>query len=180
MLKSASTSLILLGILAIVAGIVVIAWPGVTALALVIMFAVFVFVDALLQALRAFSADAPGPVAGHLVLAGVDILAGVIALAWPRASALVVVLVVAIWAFAGGFLEIIAAFGSDETSGSRAMLITGGLLSVIFGIILFSRPGLGLASIALLFGLFAVMDGVAQIIIGLQIRSGGQLLSSVS
>ena len=38
-----------------------------------------------------------------------------------------------IWAFAGGFLEIIAAFGSDETPGSRAMLVIGGMLSVIFG-----------------------------------------------
>jgi uncharacterized membrane protein HdeD (DUF308 family) len=180
MFKSASTSLILLGILAIVAGIVAIAWPGVTVLALVIMFAVFVFVDALLQALRAFSSDAPGPVVGHLVLAAVDILAGVVALAWPRASALVVVLVIAIWAFAGGFWEIIAAFGSDETSGSRAMLIIGGLLSVIFGVVLFTRPGLGVAALALLFGLFAVMDGVAQVIIGTQLRSNGQFLSAAS
>ena len=180
MIKSASTSLILLGILAIVAGIVAIAWPGVTVLALVIMFAVFVFVDALLQALRAFSSDALGPVVGHLVLAAVGILAGVVALAWPRASALVVVLVVAIWAFAGGFWEIIAAFGSDETSGSRAMLIIGGLLSVIFGVVLFTRPSLGVATLALLFGLFAVMDGVAQVIIGTQLRSNGQFLSTAT
>jgi uncharacterized membrane protein HdeD (DUF308 family) len=133
----------------------------VTVLALVVMFSVFVFADALLPALRAFSSDAPGPVAGHLVLAVVDILAWAIALAWPRASALVVVLVVAIWAFAGGFWEIVAAFGSDETPGSRAMLVIGGLLSVIFGVVLFTHPGLGVATLALLFGLFAVMDGVA-------------------
>jgi uncharacterized membrane protein HdeD (DUF308 family) len=41
MIKSASTSLILLGILAVVAGIVAIARPGVTVLALVVMFSVF-------------------------------------------------------------------------------------------------------------------------------------------
>jgi uncharacterized membrane protein HdeD (DUF308 family) len=180
MIKSASTALILLGILAVVAGIVAIAWPGVTVLALIIMFSIFVFVDALLQAVRAFSSDAPGPVLGHLVIAAVDILAGVVVLAWPRASALVVVLIFAIWAFAGGFWELIAAFGSDETSGSRAMLIIGGLLSVIFGVVLFTRPGLGVSALALLFGLFAVMDGVAQIMIGIQLRTNGQFLRTAS
>jgi uncharacterized membrane protein HdeD (DUF308 family) len=89
----------------------------------------------------------------------------------------VVVLVVAIWAFAGGFLEIIAGFGLDETPGSRAMFVIGGMLSVIFGVVLFTRPGLGVAALALLFGLLAVMDGVAQIIIGTQLRSNGRFLS---
>jgi uncharacterized membrane protein HdeD (DUF308 family) len=46
MFKSSSTSLILLGILAVVVGIVAIAWPGVTILALVILFAVYAFMDA--------------------------------------------------------------------------------------------------------------------------------------
>ena len=54
-LKSESTSLILLGVLAIIVGIIAIAWPGVTILALVILFAVYAFMDAGLQMARAFS-----------------------------------------------------------------------------------------------------------------------------
>src|ERR1700758_1303159 len=60
MLKSASTSLILLGILAIIIGIFAIAWPGVTILALVILFAVYAFMLAGLQGARAFTSRA-GP-----------------------------------------------------------------------------------------------------------------------
>jgi Short repeat of unknown function (DUF308) len=41
MFKSTSTSLILYGILAIIVGIIAIAWPGVTILALVILFAIY-------------------------------------------------------------------------------------------------------------------------------------------
>ena len=52
MFKSTSTSLILLGILAVIVGIIAIAWPGVTILALVILFAVYAFLDAGLQAMR--------------------------------------------------------------------------------------------------------------------------------
>jgi uncharacterized membrane protein HdeD (DUF308 family) len=54
-LKSESTSLILLGVLAIIVGIIAIAWPSVTILALVILFAVYAFMDAGLQMARAFS-----------------------------------------------------------------------------------------------------------------------------
>jgi uncharacterized membrane protein HdeD (DUF308 family) len=46
MFKSLSTSMILRGILAFAVGIVALAWPGVTVLALVILFAVFAFIAA--------------------------------------------------------------------------------------------------------------------------------------
>src|SRR5438309_10335689 len=118
MLKSTSTSLILLGILAVIVGIIAIAWPGATILALVILFAVYAFIDAGLQAMRAFSSDTAGPVFGHLLLGLIDLAAGVIALVWPGPTALVLVLVVGIWAFAGGVMEIAAAFGSGETAGT--------------------------------------------------------------
>ena len=112
MLKSTSSSLILLGVLAIIVGIIAIAWPGVTILALVILFAVYAFVDAGLQVARAFSGGSAGPVFGHLLLGLIDIAAGVIALVWPGPTALVLVLIVGIWAFIGGFAEIFAGFGT--------------------------------------------------------------------
>jgi uncharacterized membrane protein HdeD (DUF308 family) len=59
MFKSTSASLILLGILAVIVGIFAIAWPGVTILALVILFAVYAFMDAGLQSVRAFSSRPP-------------------------------------------------------------------------------------------------------------------------
>lgn len=55
MLTSASSYLILLGVLAIVVGIIALAWPGVTVLALVILFAADAFIGAGLQLTRAFS-----------------------------------------------------------------------------------------------------------------------------
>ena len=118
MFKSSSTSLILLGILAVVVGILAIAWPGVTILALVILFAVYAFVDAGLQGARAFSSRTVGPVFGHLLLGLIDLAAGVVALVWPAPTAFVLVIVVAAWALAGGVAEFFAGFGSGE-SGAR-------------------------------------------------------------
>ena len=72
MFKSTSTQLILLGTLAVIVGIIAIAWPGVTILALVILFAIYAFMDAGLQAARAFASRDAGPVAGHLLLGLVE------------------------------------------------------------------------------------------------------------
>ena len=100
MFKSLSTSLIARGILAVITGIIALAWPSVTVLALVILFAIYAFIAAGLQAARAFSSRTAGPVIGHLLLGLVDLAAGVIALAWPGPTALVLVLVliVGVWA----------------------------------------------------------------------------------
>jgi uncharacterized membrane protein HdeD (DUF308 family) len=179
MLKSRSTSLILLGMLAIVVGIVALAWPGVTILALVILFAVYAFIAAGLQAARAFRSVRVGPVFGHLLLALIDLGAGVIALAWPGPTALVLVLVVAIWALMAGFMEIFTAFGRGETAGTRTMFIVGGLISIAFGVVLFSWPGLGAVTLALLFGIFAIVYGVSHIVTGIRLRRIGWAPRSV-
>jgi uncharacterized membrane protein HdeD (DUF308 family) len=180
MFKSSSTSLILLGILAVVAGIVAIAWPGVTILALVILFAVYAFADAGMQGARAFSSRAAGPVLGHLLLGLIDLAAGVFALAWPAPTAFVLVIVVAAWALAGGFAEVLAGFQAGESAGTRTMFILSGLVSVAFGVLLFARPGVGAVTLALLFGLYALIYGVSQISLGIQVRHLGGNTESLS
>jgi uncharacterized membrane protein HdeD (DUF308 family) len=179
MLKSTSTSMILLGVLAIIVGILALAWPGVTVFALVVLFAVYAFIGAGLQAARAFSSKSAGPVFGHLFLGLIDLAAGVVALVWPAPTALVLVLIVGIWAFVGGFFEIFAGFGSGETAGTRAMFILGGLVSVAFGVVLFARPGIGAVTLALLFGLFSLFYGISQIVLGTQLRRTGKTVQSI-
>src|SRR6516165_7054491 len=115
MFKSTSTSLILLGVLGVIVGVIAIAWPGVTVYALVILFAIYAFIGAGLQAMRAFSSDGAGPVFGYLLLSLIDLAAGVVALVWPGPTALVLVLIVGIWAVVGGLFEFFAGFGHGET-----------------------------------------------------------------
>ena len=179
MFKSTSNSLILLGVLGIIVGIIAIAWPSVTIAALLILFAIYAFIGAVLQTMRAFSSGSAGPVFGHLLLGLVDLAAGVIALVWPAPTALVLVLIVGIWAFIGGIFEIAAAFQSGETAGTRAMFSLSGLVSIAFGVVLFARPGVGAITLALLFGLFSLIYGVSQIVMGAQLRRTGNTLHSI-
>ena len=179
MFKSLSTSLIARGILAVIIGVIALAWPSVTVLALVILFAVYAFVAAGLQAAQAFSSRSAGPVLGHLLLGLVDLAAGVIALAWPGPTALVLVLIVGVWAVIAGLTEFFAAFGSGKQAGTRAMLILGGLITVAFGVVLCARPGIGAVTLALLFGLFNLIAGIWMLVQGTELRRTGKTLHSV-
>jgi uncharacterized membrane protein HdeD (DUF308 family) len=173
MLKSAATAMILRGILAVIVGITAIAWPGVTVLALVILFAVYAFADAGLEGMRVISSRSVGPVLGHLVLAVIGVIAGVVALAWPAPTVFVLVLVVAAWALAGGVAEFFAGFRAGETAGARMLFLLSGLVSFVFGLLLFSRPGVGALTLALLFGLYSVFYGCSQISAGIHVRQAG-------
>ena len=180
MLKSVSTSLIVRGLLALGVGVVALAWPGVTVLALVVLFAVYAFVDAGLQATQAFGSRTAGPVFGHLLLGLVDIAAGLVALAWPGPTVLVLVVLVAGWAIVTGVLEFFAALGADEDAGTRAMFILGGLVSVAFGIVLFAHPAMGALSLALLFGLFNLIAGSWMLVCGIDLRRTDATLHSLT
>ena len=86
MFNSLSASLIARGILALAVGVIALAWPLVTVLALVVMFPVYAFVAPGLQAARALSSATAGPVAGHLLLGLADPAAALRGRSSPDAS----------------------------------------------------------------------------------------------
>jgi uncharacterized membrane protein HdeD (DUF308 family) len=155
MLKSLSTYLIVRGVLALIVGIVAVAWPGVTVYALVVLFAVYAFMDAVVQAVRAFSEVRARAVTGRILIALVDVAAGVVAIAYPNITAVALVVIVAIWAIAFGVLELFAASGAGETAGTRAWLVVAGLVSIAFGFVLVGRPDVGAVSLAVIYGIFS-------------------------
>jgi uncharacterized membrane protein HdeD (DUF308 family) len=179
MLKSLSTSLIVRGLLALAVGIVALAWPGVTVLALVVLFAVSAFVWAAFELVGAFTSPTGGDAVAHIVIGLVDIAAGVVALAWPGPTALVLVLLVASWAIVTGVLAVVAAFDASEDGESRAMLVIAGLVSVTFGAVLFAHPDMGAISLALLFGLFNLLAGGCLLVRGVDLRRTDKTLRSV-
>ncbi|MCW2896262.1 MAG: protein of unknown function rane, partial [Actinomycetia bacterium] len=102
------------------------------------------------------------------------------ALAWPAPTAFVLVIVVAAWALAGGVAEFLTGLQTGETAGTRALFIMSGLVSVAFGVLLFARPGVGALTLALLFGLYALVYGFSQITAGVQLRQLGGHVESRS
>jgi uncharacterized membrane protein HdeD (DUF308 family) len=179
MFRSLSTSLIARGILAVIIGIIALAWPSVTVLALVLLFAVYAFMASAMEAARGFTSRDARPVIGHLLLGLVDLAAGMVALVWPGPTALVLVLIVGVWAVIAGLVEFFAAFQSGEPAGTRAVFILGGLATIAFGVVLCARPGLGAVTLALLFGLFNLIAGIWMLGQGIELRRTGKTLHAV-
>jgi len=167
---SLSTSLLWRGLLAIVVGVVSVAWPNVTVGAIVILFAVYAFIAAITDTMRAFSSDRAGPVFGYILLAILSVAAGVIALAWPNITALVLTIWVAAWALVTGILEVALTFRQGASAGERAMWVLSGLVSIALGVVLFIRPDIGALSLATVFGLFSIFYGVSAVVLSLQAR----------
>jgi uncharacterized membrane protein HdeD (DUF308 family) len=167
---SLSSSLRWRGLLAIVIGVVSVAWPNITVGAFVVLFALFAFIAAFSDAARAFASDRAGPVVGWLLLALLSLAAGVVALVWPGLTALVLTIWIAVWAFVTGIVEVVMAFGQGETAGERAMWALGGLISVALGIVLFIRPDIGAVSLATVFGLFSIVSGISALVLSTRAR----------
>ena len=178
MVRNMSTSLIARGVLAIVVGVIAISWPGVTVLALAILFAVYAYMAAILEFERAFAGGGAGPVIEHLLLGVVDVAAGVISIVWPGITIYALVLLIAIWAFVIGFLDIYLAFRRGESGGTRTFFILYGLLGLALGVVLSSRPDVGALTLALLYGLFSLFFGVSQLTAGIEMRRAVKKLTA--
>ena len=176
---SLSTSLTLRGVLAIVVGIVSVAWPSVTVDAFVILFAVYAFISAATDAMIAFSSKGGGSVVGYLLLALLAVAGGIVALVWPGITAYVLVIWIAVWAVGTGVVEAALAFRHGATTGERAMWAISGLISIALGVVLFIRPDIGALSLASVFGLFSIVYGISALVLSFQVRKVGSAASKL-
>jgi uncharacterized membrane protein HdeD (DUF308 family) len=172
-----STWLVWKGILSLIIGIVAVAWPGITVGAFVLLFAVYAFLGAGIEVMRAFRSRTAGPVIGRLLLAVINIAAGVVAIAWPDITALALVVTVAVWAFLIGIAEVVMAFRSGETAGERAMFALTGLVSIALGVVFAIRPDVGAVTIAQVYGLFSIVSGISAFVLAANVRKLGHGLA---
>jgi len=175
-MKSLSASFVWRGILAVVIGFIALAWPDITVEAFVILFAVYAFIAATTEFGVAFASRAVGPVAGHILLAVIDVAAAITALAWPGITALALVILVAVWAFTLGVMEVALAFRAGESAGERALLGLTGLVSVALAASFWVRPDIGAVTIAEVYGLFSLVSGVSSLVIAMNMRRGAEVL----
>ena len=103
-------------------------------------------------------------------LAGVGI--GALTFRNPQATALAVVFYVAIWAIATGLLEIVAAVRLRRQIEGEMWLALAGIASVLFGVLIVARPGVGALTILWLIGVYALAFGAVLVLLAFKVRSG--------
>ena len=159
------------GLLAAALGIACLVWPWVTIGVAVALFAIYCFADAITQVVRLFDAADTGSQRVLMILmALLDVAAGIVAVGYPGLTAGVLVIVIGLWAIISGTAELAAAW-NGRVSGS-GWLTVGGLLSIAAGVLLLIWPGIGAVSIAVVFGAFLAAYGLTMLAAAAMTPSG--------
>jgi uncharacterized membrane protein HdeD (DUF308 family) len=157
------------GVLGIIFGLIAFYLPGATILSLVLLFAAYAVVDGVFAIVSAIRAARQGERWALLVLEGIaGLLVGAISVLLPGLTAVTFVLVLACWAIVSGSLMVFAAFNLDIEHG-RWWLVLGGAASVIFGVLLFGAPLLGVIVVAWWLGAYAFVFGVILLILAFKL-----------
>ncbi len=163
-------ALLLRGIAAVLFGLAALFWPGQTLFVLIVFFGAYVLVDGIL-ALVAGIRGSGGSRRWLLLAEGVlGVLAGLIAFLWPGMTALVLLYVIAAWAIFTGILKVVMAISLRRELENEWLMVVSGALSVFFGVILAALPGVGLLSLVWLVGIYALIFGIALIVLGFRVR----------
>ena len=163
-------ALALRGVFAILFAVIAILWPGITALALVLLFGAYALVDgvfALVLALRL--ARHHGRSGAILVEAILNIAIGAICFLWPASALVALVYLIAIWAIVTGIALIAAGMSLIRLSGEW-LLVLAGLISILLGIVLFIAPGAGAIALSWWLGIYALFFGIALLTAAFRIR----------
>jgi uncharacterized membrane protein HdeD (DUF308 family) len=160
------------GGLAVLFGLAALLWPGITLRVLVWLYGFYAVVDGLLAlAALIVGGRLTSGRRGWLILEGVvGIAAGVFAFLWPTITALVLLYLIAAWMVLTGLLEVAAAIVLRRELRGEWLLALAGILSVVFGIFLFVRPGEGAIAVVGAIGLFAIMLGFVLVFLGVRLR----------
>lgn len=159
------------GVAAIVFGVLALAMPGVTLVALIYLFGAYALVDGVLAVVAAVRGHT-GPRRWWAVLLEglVDIAAGLVAFFMPGLTALVMTLLIGFWAIITGAAEIAAAVRLREHIQGEWMLGLAGALSIVFGIGAIVLPQIGALAIVLWIGAYAIVFGALLVGLGLRLR----------
>jgi uncharacterized membrane protein HdeD (DUF308 family) len=163
------------GALSIALGVLILVWPGISLFALTIVFGVYALATGVVGFVSAFSGAETGE-RGWLILSSLlGIAIGVLVLVWPDISALALLYVIGAYAVALGILAIVGAFWLPIDGGDTALMIVSGLVSVLFGIVIFAKPGAGALVVLALIAAFALVTGITELVVAI---GGKRLLES--
>jgi uncharacterized membrane protein HdeD (DUF308 family) len=160
------------GVLAILFGALALAWPQITLLTLIALFAAYALLSGIASVIGAIRNRRKDDDWWIMLLLGiVSVGAGVLAVVNPALTALVLVLVIGANALVTGVLDIVAAIRLRKAIEGDWLLILSGLVSVAFGAIVFFFPETGALAMIWLISFYAIVSGAFLLVAAIRARS---------
>jgi uncharacterized membrane protein HdeD (DUF308 family) len=155
------------GVLSLALAMVILIWPGISLFALAIVFGAFTAANGVVGLIAAIRGPAISG-RGWLVLSSlISIAFGVVVLVRTDISALALLYVVAAYAITLGIVTIGGGFWLPLNGGDRAMLALTGIVSILFGIVMFAKPGAGALVLLALIAAYELVKGVSELVVSI-------------
>ncbi|WP_350352356.1 DUF308 domain-containing protein [Microbacterium sp. A8/3-1] len=164
--KSIRVALAVSGVIALIAGLVLLIWPVKSAVIVTAIFATYLIIAGLVYiGLGIFSGAKGGwSRVGHIVLGLVYIVAGVIAYANLGAAAATLAFLVVIFIGISWIVDGVVSLSLLGRDGSRVWTLLYALLSIIAGVVVLFSPIIAGLAFWLLLGISLVALGIVQIV----------------
>nr|WP_096287093.1 HdeD family acid-resistance protein [Mycobacterium ahvazicum] len=168
------------GILTLILGVLVLAWPGISVLAAAIAFGFYLLITGVAQVVFAFSLHVS---AGSRILLFVSGAASLIlaVLAFRHFGQGYAVLLLAIWIGIGfvfrGVATTVSAI-SDPTLPGRGWSIFVGAITLIAGVVVLASPFASIITLAIVVGIWLAVIGVFEVIASFGIRKASKELGN--
>ena len=164
---------LLIGIVALVLGVLVLVWPGISIVTASVLLGIYLVASGIAQVVMAFGMEVSGGYRVLLFITGALSLALGI-LAFRHFGQGYAVLLLAIWIGVGFIFQGVAAIAiaiSNRELPGRGWAIFFGVVSVIAGVIVLAWPFHSLGVLALVTGIMLVLIGITQILSSFGTRS---------
>jgi uncharacterized membrane protein HdeD (DUF308 family) len=155
------------GLLAVASGVVILVWPDISLFALTILFGAWTLATGVVGLAAAFSGAARQERGWMALSSLLGIGVGAAVLIWPDISELALLYVIGAYAVALGVLTVIGAFYLPLDGGDTALLVLSGLVSILFGIVMFAKPGAGALVTLALIAAFALVTGITELVVAI-------------
>jgi uncharacterized membrane protein HdeD (DUF308 family) len=165
-------SLVLRGVAAILMAIVTFLSPGITLLALVLLFGAYALIDGILNIAGAWrAAEANEKWVAFLIEGIAGIIAAAATIFWPAITVVALVYIIAAWSLITGMLEIAAAIRLRKYITGEWLLALMGVISILFGVALMAFPITGALALTIWIGVYALLIGGLLIGLGIRLRT---------
>src|SRR5689334_8638561 len=155
------------GLFAVAAGVVILVWPGISLFALTILFGAWTAANGVVGLIASLSGSIRED-RGWLAFTSLLSLAlGIAVLVWPSISALALLYVIGAYAVALGVFAVVGAFYLPLDGGDTALMIISGLVSILFGVVIFAKPGDGALVTLALIAAFALITGITELVVAI-------------
>jgi uncharacterized membrane protein HdeD (DUF308 family) len=162
----------LIGIVTIILGVLAVATPLVAGVSILVLIGILITVAGVLRMVWAVKKGSPGHRTWKILLGLLTVAAGVLVLAHPMMASGILSILLAMYLFSDGLIEIIIALTLESGTPGKGWLFVGGLMSALLGsLLLFQAPLSGVVAIGVFLGIKLIFVGMATVALGTSLRS---------